>query len=406
MKITFLIANGYGMGGTIRTVFNLAGGLAERHDVEILSLVQHRHEPFFATPRGVPITALSPTKAWAERPAPSRIERYRENRRSPAVPPTESPGEDVFNCRVEHALRRHLRRTDSDVVVATRPGLNLLLAKHAPKRLLTIGQEHVHLGNHKEDLTQAITRLYPRLDGMTVLTEADRRAYEDFLPGRPGWTTVMPNALPEPEHGPATLDAPVIVAAGRLTPIKQYNKLVDAFAMVAEEHPEWELRIFGGGSRADALRAQIARLGLEKRARLMGRTKDLVGQLAQASVLAVSSRAEGFGMTIIEAFSVGVPVVSFDCPHGPREIITDGRDGLLVPHQDVGALAASLRRLIRDRDERRAMGAAALHSAKRYCMAEITRQWEDFVATRFAAKGSRPRRAAEPRRALARPGLP
>lgn len=405
MKIAFLIANGYGMGGTIRTVFNLAGGLAAKHDVEIVSLVQHRHQPFFALPKDVPISALSPTKAWIERPAPNPIERYRENRRSPVVPPTESPGEDVFNRRVERALHRYLRRTDADVVVSTRPGLNLLLARYAPKRLLTIGQEHVHLGNHQKDLTEAITRLYPRLDGMTVLTDADRRAYEEFLPGRPGWTTVMPNALPEPEHGPSSLDAPVVVAAGRLTPIKQYNKLIDAFATVADDHPEWELRIFGGGSRADALGKQVERLGLQKRVRLMGRTKDLVGQLREASILAVTSRAEGFGMTIIEAFSVGVPVVSFDCPHGPREIITDGHDGLLVPHQDVGAMAESLRRLIRGRDERHAMGAAALHTAKRYCMAEVTRQWEDYVATRFAVKGCRPRYTSAPRGALARPGL-
>lgn len=88
-------------------------------------------------------------------------------------------------------------------------------------------------------------------------------------------------------------------------------------------------------------------------------TDDMEGELAKASILAMSSRAEPFGMTIIEAFACGVPVVAFDCPRGPREIITDGVDGLLVPPEDVGALAETLIRLIDDEELRRTMSANA-----------------------------------------------
>ncbi|GAA3726719.1 glycosyltransferase involved in cell wall biosynthesis [Spinactinospora alkalitolerans] len=389
MKIVFLIGNGYGMGGTIRTVFNLAGGLATRHDVEIISLVQHRRTPFFALPPGVRMHALAPTRAWAERPKAGLLDRYRESRRSPVVPKPEKL--DVFNLRTEHALRGCLRRGDADVVVATRPGLNLLLARYAPERLLSIGQEHVHLGNHKHDIADAIARLYPRLDGMTVLTAADRAAYERLLPTEPGWITTMPNALPPGDHPRSDLDNPIIAAAGRLSPIKQYPKLLEAFAAAAKAHPQWRLRIYGGGGVENDLKTRIAAMGLSNQVTIMGRTKDLTGELAKASMVVVSSRAEGFGMTIIEAFSVGVPVVSFDCPHGPREIITHERDGLLVPPQDVGALAEGMRRLMADGDERRAMGAAALASARRYGITEILDRWEDFIADRLTAKAQRRR---------------
>ncbi|GAA3750940.1 glycosyltransferase family 4 protein [Salinactinospora qingdaonensis] len=392
MKIVLVIANAYGMGGTIRTVYNIAGGLAADHEVEILSLVQHRERPFFAPPQGVRLHALCPTPGWTERPRQGVLQRWREKRPTLTVAPSEQHDNAAFSARTERELRTYLRASDADVVVGTRPGINMLLAKWAPERLLTIGQEHVHLDNHKPDVRSRIAALYPRLDGMTVLTQADLRSYEDFLPVQSGWLTTMPNALPPGEYPRSTLENPIIAAAGRLTPIKQYPKLLEAFAVVARAHPNWRLRIYGGGGNESKLKAKIAELGLHNQAMVMGRTKDLTGELAKASILAVSSRAEGFGMTIIEGFSVGLPAVSFDCPHGPREIITHERDGLLVPHQDVTALAEGMLRLVENPEERRAMSAEALKSARRYDLPLITERWEKFLTERMAAKPNRANR--------------
>ncbi|PSK97083.1 glycosyltransferase involved in cell wall biosynthesis [Murinocardiopsis flavida] len=387
MKISIVLANAYGMGGTIRTVFNLASGLAERHDVEIVSLIQHRKAPFFAVPEGVTLTTLAPSRGWAARPRQSLLARWRECRPSTVVPTSEAKRNGAFSGRTEHALRRCLRSSDADVVIGTRPGINLLLAKWAPKRILTIGQEHVHLGGHKKDVRAAVKRLYPELDGLAVLTETDRAAYREFLPVDDDWTATMPNALPPGNYPRSTLENPIIVAAGRLSKIKQYPKLLRAFAAVAEEHPEWRLRIYGGGHTKDSLLDVVHRLGLANHVAVMGRTKDLAGELAKASILAVSSRAEGFGMTIIEGFAVGIPAVSFDCPHGPREIITHGRDGLLVPHQDVDALADGLLRLVENPEERAAMGAAAVAAAaERYQLQPIVRRWEEYLTARLAAR--------------------
>ncbi|MEV2278554.1 glycosyltransferase family 4 protein [Nocardiopsis sp. NPDC049922] len=392
MKIAFLIANGYGMGGTIRTVFNLAEGLSAHHEVEIVSLVRHTDSPFFSVPDRVGLSALSTVgKAAEQEPRPSRgLGELLLNQRAITrlVTAPEAGRENLFTARSVAALRRYLRRTNADVVVGTRPGLNLLLSRWAPERVLAIGQEHVNLEDHDERLRAAIADAYPRLDGMTVLTGADRAAYRGLLGADPDWLSAMPNPLPTRDYPRSTQDNPIIVGAGRMAPVKQYPKLMEAFAVVARKHPEWRLRIYGGGKLDKRLREKILELGLSNQVTLMGRTKDITGELAKASLLAVSSRVEGFGMTIIEGFSVGVPAVSFDCPHGPGEIIEHGRNGLLVPDQDVDALAAGLLRLVEDRDERLRMGAAAVEAAASYAMEPVVERWNAFLSARSAAKES------------------
>lgn len=390
MKIAFVIASGYGMGGTIRTVYNLAGGLAARHEVEIISLVQSRETPFFPLPDGVRLRALTRSGDRPEQgrnTVPGLAERWLERRLRALVPAVELGKNKALTAWSAHELRHYLHTTDADVVVGTRPGINLLLAKWAPERVLGIGQEHVNLVDHKKPLRAAIARRYPRLDGMTVLTEADASAYRDFLGSEPGWLRAVPNPLPDGDYPRSTQDNPIIVAAGRLAPVKQYPKLLEAFSLLARAHPEWRLRIYGSGDRRAQLQDKIVRMGLSNQVTLMGRTRELTGELAKASLLAVSSRVEGFGMTIIEAFSVGVPAVSFDCPHGPREIIEHERNGLLVPDQDVDALGTALLRLARDCQTRLRMGEEAVRRSRDYDVSLITERWEEFLTERLRAKG-------------------
>jgi glycosyltransferase involved in cell wall biosynthesis len=238
---------------------------------------------------------------------------------------------------------------------------------------VTVAQEHVNLRAHRPALAADLRRRYGGLDALVVLTEGDRADYRELSGLR---VERIPNPTPQVGGGASTLEAPVLVAAGRLTRQKGFDLLIAAFAPVARRHPGWTLRIYGGGPERAALQALIEAEGLQDRVELMGPTRRLGQALAEASVFVLSSRFEGFGLVILEAMSVGLPVVSFDCPRGPGEIITSGRDGTLVPLEDVAALSEAIDELVSDPWRRRAYGAAALETAAAYDQREIGARWE------------------------------
>ena len=385
MKITFLLGSAYGMGGTIRATLSLANHLAARHEIEIITLHRWRNEPFFAIDDRVSVRTLMDLRTGV-RPGPLETRLGRHNSR--LVPRSERIWSDV-TLRGDYRLWRALRRLDTDVLITTRPAFNLLAARFAPRDVVVVGQEHLHLAAHRRDLQAHMRQWYPRLDALVTLTEADRHAYTDFLALAPTRLEAIPNALPAGPKPNSSLDAPVIAAAGRMAKVKHYERLIAAFAKVNTAHPDWTLRLYGSGPELSRLRTVAADHNLGDSVAFMGRTNDIYAAFGQASIVALSSSFEGFGMTIIEAFACGVPVVSFDSPQGPREIITHGRDGLLVPPRDIDALADELCELITDPAKRRAMGAAAHQTAHRYNVSIIGPQWENLLTELLATRTSK-----------------
>ena len=220
------------------------------------------------------------------------------------------------------------------------------------------------------------------------MTKGDARDYGG-LPGGPR-VELIPNSVPELDGGVSAQDAPLVVAAGRLNRQKGFDLLVRAWKPVAERHPDWRLRIYGGGVEKAALEREIAALGVGGSVELAGRTKRLGAAMAEASLFAFSSRFEGFGLVLVEAMGKGLPVVSFDCPRGPSDIVSDGEDGRLVPPKDVDAFADALMELIEDPNRRRAMAAAARLKARRYALEEITPRWERLLEELVGASNTLP----------------
>jgi glycosyltransferase involved in cell wall biosynthesis len=220
-----------------------------------------------------------------------------------------------------------------------------------------------------------LTEAVPRLDAYVVLTHADAEDYRRELPGRTR-VEVIRNALPwAPADAPAPLDSKVLVAAGRLAREKGFGRLLDAFAPVARDHPDWQLHVYGEGGQRAALTERVRRLGLDGQVRLPGYTDDFRGVLAGAAAYAMTSRAEGFPMVLIEALSVGLPVVAMDCPRGPGEIVRDGKNGFLVDDCDVTGFSEALRLLVEDDALRRDCGRQALEDSHRYTADTVLADW-------------------------------
>jgi glycosyltransferase involved in cell wall biosynthesis len=395
VKIRYVLHNAYATGGTIRTVINQANALCTGHDVEIASVYRDRDAPVFAVDprvRLVQITDLrSDGSRWTDPPGGNtRLLRKTRRFRNPL------PHGNDFRYRrwdpfVDAAIVRYFRASKTGVLITTRPGLNLLSAWLAPRRLIRVAQDHINLGSYKPRLRAAIIRAYPRLDAVTVLTEHDRTAYQQALAGSDVRLACIPNGIPPQDAPSAAHDAKRLVAAGRLTSQKGFDLLLKAFAIVRARHPDWTLTIFGAGPWHKRLTDQRDTLGLTGAVHLPGVSRNLDRELAASSIFVLSSRFEGLPMVLLEAMSTGLPVVAFDCPTGPAEVIEHGVTGLIVPPKDVNGLATALAELIEDPDRRRAMGAAAFESSRRYFMPSIRDSWErlfgDINAARNGQRG-------------------
>ncbi len=265
-----------------------------------------------------------------------------------------------------------------------------------------IGELHVNRANFRNfeaNDSSGLKRLFAKywmkslvgrlkqLDQLVVLTDKSKASWPELSN-----VTVIPDPIPlypPPYPLPKGVGIKVksekcakrVVTIGRYTYQKGYDLLLQAWAEVESmksegvKSEEWTLDIYGQGDQAD-YRQLMTELGIDtNQCHLNGPVEDVVKVYQDSSIFVLSSRFEGFGMGIVEAMACGLPVVSFDCPAGPDEIITDGIDGLLVPSGDVHTLAEKLMGLMSDKDQRKRLGQRARQTVQRYDMEALANMW-------------------------------
>lgn len=287
------------------------------------------------------------------------------------------------------ALRRVLRQERPAVAVSmmSTPNVLLALAGRGLPWLRTVGSErcyppHAPLGR----LWQALRRRhYGRLGAVVALTSECAAWITAHTEARR--VPVIPNPVvcPLPARPPAidpgAICAPgrrILLAVGRLEPVKNFAILAAAFARLAPNHPDWDLVILGEGPERAALEAAVRGARLEGRINLPGIAGNVGDWYARAGLFVLTSHSEGFPNALAEALAHGLPAVSFDCNTGPRDIIRDGVDGLLVPADDDKALEHALARLMGDAALRAALAARAGDARERFAPDKIAAMWEDL----------------------------
>lgn len=231
-----------------------------------------------------------------------------------------------------------------------------------------------------------------RLDALNTLTERQRRDLRLRF-GELDQFHVVANpveAVDPPNPAPARVDGRIVVIA-RLHPQKQLDRAIEAFALVAAEHPTATLEIYGDGDEEQRLRDLAAERGVDGRVVFHGHVHDAAEHLWAADLAWLTSRFEGYGLFVLEARMRECPVLSFDVPYGPAEQIDSGVDGVLVPPGDAAALARATLELLADRDRLEAMRPRARAGAVAHGHEGFLADWADVATAALERKPSRVR---------------
>ena len=366
MKIIYCIAGTCHSGGMERVLANKANYLARHgYEVVIVTTDQQGLPPFFPLAEQIRCIDLGINyeenngKSFANKLLHYPLKQYRHKKRLAAILKQEKPDITVsMFCN------------DAGFITRINDGSKKVLEIHFSKfKRLQYNRKGLwrlaDLWRSKQD-----EKTVRRFDKFVVLTEEDK-GYWGNLPN----ITVIPNANTFATPQTAALENKKVIAVGRYTHQKGFERLIEAWHILSPEFPDWRLDIIGDGEERDKLQHLIRFYHLEEQVTLASPTKSIDKVYLDASVLAMSSRYEGLPMVLIEAQAFGLPIVSFACKCGPKDIVADGETGFLVEENDIEGLARQLAKVMKDKNLRRQMGRKAKEASLRYAEDAVMAKW-------------------------------
>lgn len=216
--------------------------------------------------------------------------------------------------------------------------------------------------------------IIPKYDQFVVLTEEDKAKWKSNIQN----VTCIQNILPFENEGKADLNNKTVIAVGRLDAQKGFDKLLDVSRYVKEKHPDWKFNIFGDGQDRKLLLNQISHNGLNHVVTINPSTQAIKEEYLNASIFVMTSRYEGMPMTMLEAMSLGLPIVSYDFPNGPKDLISNEKNGFLIKDNDVQSMVDSFDLLMNDTEMRKVMGSESFNKSRMFTRDLIMQKWKSL----------------------------
>lgn len=366
MKIAYCILGTFNSGGMERVLANKTNYLAKLgHDISIITTDQKNRKPYFDLHASIKQIDLGIN--------------YTENNSSGLL-------KKIFDYPRKQALHKKLL---AEKLSEIQPDICVSLFDHEVGLLpdLNDGSKkivEIHFSRFKrlqygrKGLWKLIDkyrsnkdlRTVQKFDKFVVLTQEDKSYWGD-LPN----IVVIPNANSFPVAQRSQLDSKNVIAVGRYDYQKRFEDLVDVWKLVHQEEPDWKLNIFGKGPERENLQNQINKLGLEDTLILKEPVRDIDKQYLSSSMIAMTSRYEGLPMALLEGQASGLPLISYTCKCGPKDIIQEGKNGYLLEEGDKVGMANKILTLIRDPELRDSMGQQAFEMSNNFSEAMVMEKW-------------------------------
>lgn len=369
MKLLYCIAGTCHSGGMERVLANKANYLARHgYEVVIVTTDQRGLPPFFPLDGQIRCIDLGINyeenngKPFANKLLHYPLKQYRHKKRLAAILEQEKP--DVIIS---------MFCNDAGFITRINDGSKKVLEIHFSKfKRLQYNRKGLwrlaDLWRSRQD-----EKTVRRFDKFVVLTEEDK-GYWGNLPN----ITVIPNANTFATSQAAALENKKVIAIGRYTYQKGFERLIEAWNILSPGFPGWKLDIIGNGEERDKLQDLIHAYHLDGQVTLVSPTKSIDKVYLDASLLAMSSRYEGLPMVLLEAQAFGLPIVSFACKCGPKDIVTDGETGFLAAEDDIKGLAQQMAKVMENTQLRKQMGRKAKEESRRYAEDAVMAKWMEL----------------------------
>lgn len=370
MKILYNIAGTYRSGGMERVLANKANWLVQNgYEVVIVTTDQRNEQPFFPLDNRIICYDLgigyeeNNGKSFINKLVYYPIKQYKHRKRLEAL-----------LHKIKPDITISMMCNDVSILPCIKDGSKKILEIHFSKfkRLQYARRGLWRIADIYRNLQEE--KLVRQFDRFVVLTEEDRGYWGDLCNMQ-----VIPNARTYTFEKPATLTNKVVMAVGRYDYQKGFDRLIDAWAIVCSKFVDWKLEIIGDGNLRSDMLKQIESKGLNEQIILKRiPANEMKEAYMNASIFVLSSRYEGLPMVLLEAQAAGLPIVSFACKCGPKDVVKDGIDGYLVEEGDVNALASRLISLMDDEITRKKMGFVAFSRSDRYAEESVMAKWVDL----------------------------